>query len=257
LHQKHRDHFRQNDDAVLVVQGTSKLFNPSLSDAVIAAQRAADPTAAGAEWDAEFRSDIAAFLDDELIDAAVEPGRPLELAPIDGFTYRAFTDGSGGVGADSYTVAIAHREAERLVLDVVRGTAGKFDPHEVTRQHAALCRKYRVREVIGDSYAQEWVAAAWRGTGIAYRKSELPKSQIYLECVPLFTRGCRTTRSWCASCVFSNDTRTAPARIPSTIRAALMTISPTRVVALCISSALPRRVSLVLAVTSGPASWPM
>jgi len=50
-----------------VVQGASKTFNPSLADATIAAQRAADPTAAAAEWDAEFRSDIGAFLDDELI----------------------------------------------------------------------------------------------------------------------------------------------------------------------------------------------
>src|SRR5262249_29043573 len=77
LHQKHRDHFGVDGDDVLVVQGNSKTFNPSLSDAVLAAQRAADPTAAGAEWDAEFRSDIGAFLDDELIDAAIDHGRPL------------------------------------------------------------------------------------------------------------------------------------------------------------------------------------
>src|SRR5262249_36711406 len=77
LHQKWRDHFGVDDDGVLVVQGASRVFNPSLSDAVLAAQRAADPTAAGAEWDAEFRSDIGAFLDDELIDAAIDHGRPL------------------------------------------------------------------------------------------------------------------------------------------------------------------------------------
>ena len=40
--------------------------------------------AAAAEWDAEFRSDIGAFLDDELIDAAIDHGRPLELSPVDG-----------------------------------------------------------------------------------------------------------------------------------------------------------------------------
>ena len=43
------------------------------------AQRAADPVAALAEWDAEFRTDIGAFLDDASIDAAVDHGRPLEL----------------------------------------------------------------------------------------------------------------------------------------------------------------------------------
>ena len=81
LHQKHRDHFGVDDHGVLVVQGASKLFNPSLDDAVIDAQRAADPTSASAEWDAEFRADIATFLDDELIDRAVEHDRPLELPP--------------------------------------------------------------------------------------------------------------------------------------------------------------------------------
>jgi hypothetical protein len=81
LHQKHRDHFGVDGDDVLVVQGSSNVFNPSLADGVIAAQRAADPTAAGAEWDADFRADISAYLDDELIDGAVEHGRPLELAP--------------------------------------------------------------------------------------------------------------------------------------------------------------------------------
>jgi hypothetical protein len=190
LHAKHRDHFGIDRDDVLVVQGASKLFNPSLSDAVIEAQRAADPTAAGAEWDAEFRSDIGAFLDDELIDRAVEHDRPLELPPTDGVAYRAFIDASGGVGADAYALAIGHKAAdERFVVDVCRGTCGAFDPAEVTRQYAALLKEYRIGKVIGDAYGAEWVAGAWRETGLEYVKSALPKSQIYLECVPLFTRG--------------------------------------------------------------------
>jgi hypothetical protein len=189
LYQKHRDYFAVDDDDCLVVQGTTKLFNPSLSDAAIAAQRAADPTAAGAEWDAEFRSDIASFLDDELIDRAVEQGRPLELPPTDGFRYSGFVDASGGVGADSYTIAISHKESDLCVLDVVRGTSGKFDPHQVTREYAALCKEYRIPSVTGDAYAREWVAATWRETGITYQQSELVKSEIYLETIPLFARG--------------------------------------------------------------------
>ena len=61
LHTKHRDHYGVSDDDVLVVQGSSKAFNPSLADAAIAAQRAANPTAALAEWDAEFRTDISTW----------------------------------------------------------------------------------------------------------------------------------------------------------------------------------------------------
>jgi len=188
LHQKHRDHFGVDGDDVLVVQGNSKTFNPSLSDRMLAAQRAADPTAAGAEWDALFRSDIGAFLDDELVDAAIEHGRPLELPPAEGVLYRAFVDAAGG-GPDSYTLAIGHLEAGAYVIDVVRGTASKFDPQSITEEYAALCRQYRVRTVVGDNYARDWVAGAWRKLGFEYLRSPKPKGAIYLEALPVFTRG--------------------------------------------------------------------
>jgi len=189
LHQKHRDHFGVDSADTLVVQGTAKMFNPTLDDAVIAAQTLADPTAAPAEWLAEFRDDLAAFLDDELIDAAIEYGRPPELPPV-GLSYVAFTDASGGVGRDAYTVAVGHQDGERFIIDVVRGTgAGKFDPAEVTRQYAALLKEYGIGSVTGDYYGAEWVAGAWRDAGVTYNRAGLPKSQIYLECIPLFTRG--------------------------------------------------------------------
>jgi hypothetical protein len=189
LHQKHRDHFGHDDDDVLVVQGASKTFNPSLSDAVIAAQREADPAGAVSEWDAIFRTDIASLFDDELIDRAIEHGRPLELPPQPGVVYKGYTDASGGVGADAYTLGIAHKDGDRSVVDLVRGTVGKFDPREVTLQYAALCKEYHVREIVGDAYSAQWVAGAWREAGITYRKSPLTKSEIYLETIPLFTRG--------------------------------------------------------------------
>ena len=188
LYQKHRDHFGADGDEVLVVQGASKAFNPSLSDRTLAAQRAADPTAAGAEWDALFRSDIGAFLDDELIDAAIEYGRPLELPPTGNTIYRAFVDAAGG-GPDSYTLAIGHLEAGTYVIDVVRGTSSKFDPQSVTEEYAALCKQYRVRTVVGDNYARDWVAGAWRKLGFEYIRSAKPKGAIYLEALPVFTRG--------------------------------------------------------------------
>jgi hypothetical protein len=192
LHQKHRDHYGIDSDDVLVVQGGTTVFNPTLSAATIETQRQADPAAASSEWDGGFRDDISTFLDDELIDAAVEHGRPLELPPrpFPSF-YRAYTDSAGGTGRDAYSIAIAHMEAERYVIDVVRGTrpGQKFDPQQVTAQYAELLAEYRVSSVTGDNYAAQWVAGAWRDTGIVYVQSDIPKSAIYLECLPLFTRG--------------------------------------------------------------------
>jgi hypothetical protein len=183
LYQKYRDFFGRDSADTLVVQGSTLQFNQTLTEADIAAQQAADPSAA--------QSEIATFLDDALIDAAVEYGRPLELTPQVGYVwYQAFTDPSAGVGADSYTLAIGHREdSGGFVVDVVRGTSGKFDPHVVTAEYAKLCREYGIESVTGDAYAAQWVAAAWQEQNIAYLKSDLPKSQIYLECLSLFARG--------------------------------------------------------------------
>ena len=58
LHTKWRDHFAVDDDAVLVTQGASRAFNPTLSKRVIEAHSKADPEAAMAEWDGEFRNDL-------------------------------------------------------------------------------------------------------------------------------------------------------------------------------------------------------
>jgi hypothetical protein len=195
LHQMHRDHYGVEGDEVLVVQGSSRTFNPSLSEATVATQRAADPTAAASEWEALFRADISAYLDEPLIEAAIEHGRPLEVPYAGRATYyKAFTDPAGGTGADSYTLAIAHKENGdhgKFIVDVVRGTRGGhgYDPQTVTEEYAALLRDYNIREVGGDHYSAGWVANAWQKAGIRYIKSELSKSDIYLECIPLFTRG--------------------------------------------------------------------
>jgi hypothetical protein len=190
LHQKHRDYFGNDDADTLVVSGGSKLFNPSLSDAVIDAQRAVDPTAASAEWDAQFRADLASYLDDATIDAAIDYGRPLELPPRSGLHYKAFIDASGG-RHDHFTVAVGHRDREhgRFIIDCVRGIAPPFDPSNVTKEFAALIKFYRCTSATGDAYSAEWVKSEFSRNGIHYRPSDLNKSEIYLETLVLYTRG--------------------------------------------------------------------
>jgi hypothetical protein len=193
LAQKFKDHYGQNDDDVLFVKGTHKLFNPTLPEATIAAQRQADPTGAVSEWDAEYRTDVSNFLDDDLIEASIDHGRPLELPPSRSYRFKAYVDPSGGRG-DAYTISIGHKQDGRFIIDAVRGKhvpvdSHSFDPMLATQDFADLCKQYGVHTVIGDSYSAEWCTQAWRKCGIHYVKSVLPKSQIYLECLPLFTRG--------------------------------------------------------------------
>ena len=188
LYKKFHDHFGRDGD-ILVVRAASAALNPTLDQAIIDQALRADPAAARAEWLAEFRTDVAAFLDDALIDAAIDLDRPSELPPRVGTVYVAFVDAAGGVGADSYTLAIAHREGDLIVVDAIRGTSSKFNPAEITRQYAALAKGYGISTVVGDAYGSEWVAGAWREAGVAYVRSDQNKSAIYLEAMPLFARG--------------------------------------------------------------------
>lgn len=91
LYQKHKD-FGADSSDVLVVQGPSTSFNPTLDQKVIAAASEADPEAAIAEWGGEFRADISSFLDDATIEKVTDYSRPLELPPRYGVLYSAFID---------------------------------------------------------------------------------------------------------------------------------------------------------------------
>jgi Terminase large subunit, ATPase domain len=187
LHQKWRDHWGVDGDDVLVIQGPSTAFNPTLSQSEIDASIADDPDGATSEWQATFRTDIASFLDDATVDAAIDHDRPLELPPR-AHSYVAFCDPSGG-RHDAFTIAIAHEEGESVVVDLVRGTKPPFDPMGVVTLYTKLLQDYGIHEVHGDGYAEAWVEQAWADCGIAYERSELKKSELYLEALPLFTRG--------------------------------------------------------------------
>jgi hypothetical protein len=209
----HRDYFATDSDDTLVVAGESRLFNPTIDQGVIDAARQSDPQAALSEWLGEFRPDISDYLDEELIDRATDHDGVAEVPPRPGLVYVCFVDSSGGTGGDSYTIAIAHKvkaqpirladgrvfkteEDDKYVLDVVRGTPrGRiFDPHKVTREYAKLCKQYNIARVVGDAYGREWVTQCWRDCGLQYVTGQRTKVEIYLEALPLFTRGQVTLR---------------------------------------------------------------
>jgi hypothetical protein len=187
LHQKWRDHFGQSNDDVLVIQAASEQLNPTLDRAMIARAKAADPEAADSEWGGGFRSDISQFLPDADIEAAINYARPMELPRQRGLHYRAFCDASGG-RHDHYVVGISHKEGASLVLDALRGRAPPFDPDAVTKELSDLVKSYGCREITGDNYSAAWTEQAWNKTGVRYRRSEINKSQIYLETLVAFTR---------------------------------------------------------------------
>jgi hypothetical protein len=185
---KHRDHFGQDDDEVLVVQGRTALFNPTIDASVIARAIASDPEAARAEWEAEFRSDLSAFQDDATIDRAIDYDRPLELPPRKDVAFHAACDSSGG-RHDAFSICIGSKQGDRYVCDAIRGAHPPFDPQAVVAEFAALLKDYGIDRIVGDNYSAAWNETAWTENGIKYEKAELNKSALYLEALPLFMRG--------------------------------------------------------------------
>ena len=191
LYQKWRDHFAQDTDDILFIEGASAQFNSTLDPAMIERARAEDPEASEAEWLGGFRSDIAAFLDDTTIERCTDYSRPLEIPPRAGLQYAAFIDPSGG-RHDHFCICIGHKEGlgsgAFYVADVVRGRAPPFDPESVVTEFVALLRDYKIHSVTGDNYSASWCESAFNKAGIKYVRSEMNKSQLYLEALPLFMR---------------------------------------------------------------------
>jgi hypothetical protein len=182
LFDMHNRHFGQDGDPILVWQAGTRVMNPSVDPAIVDAAYAEDPAAAAAEYGAEFRRDVEAFLAREAVDAVVVPGRR-ELPPVTGVGYMAFVDPSGG-SHDAMTLAIAHAERGRVVLDVVRDRRPPFGPDDVVAEFAATLAPYRVRLVHGDRYGGEWPRDRFRAHGIEYQVAEWSKSDLYATLLP-------------------------------------------------------------------------
>lgn len=195
LYDAHRKYFGVDDqDRGLYIQASSRDLNPSIDQADIDSAMEDDPSAAQSEYMGFFRADLQGFLDDETVDGAIVPGRRMLPRSLTS-KHVAFADPSGGRG-DAFTLAVAHQEpapsgqaSGRVVLDCLQAVAPPFDPESVVSGMAETIKSYGLAEVAGDQYAGEWVPAAFRRFGITYKPSELTRSEIYLECLPLFSQG--------------------------------------------------------------------
>jgi hypothetical protein len=124
-------------------------MNPSIDPAIIAAASEADELAARAEYGAEFRRDLEAFVSREVVEAATVPGR-VGLPPVEGTRYLAFADPSGGA-QDAFALAIAHAETRAGtqvgVLDYLAARRPPFSPDAVVAEFSAAMKTYGVTTV--------------------------------------------------------------------------------------------------------------
>lgn len=183
LWRTYSEHFGVDSD-VLVWQADTATMNPRVPQAVIDRAYAEDPAAARAEYGGQFRTDIAALIAKETLDAVVVQGRQ-SLPPTSDIAYSAFCDAAGGSGTDSFTLATAHQRDDTVVLDAVFEQKPPFSPEATVRAFAEELKRYGISKVVGDHYAGEWPAEQFRKCGIEYERCEKPKSTIYLESLPL------------------------------------------------------------------------
>jgi hypothetical protein len=188
LYDRFQSYFGRDQADVLVVRASTRLLNPLIDEEVIQAAKINDPEAAASEWEAEWRGDLTLYCDRALLERLVECG-VTRHEPQERFRYTAFCDPAGGTGADSMTLAIAHKDADRSVLDALLEVRPPFEPAEVVKDFCHLLSAYRIRSVRADHYATGWVQGAFRAEGISLTHSDRPKSELYLDALPLFTNG--------------------------------------------------------------------
>lgn len=178
--------FGKEDDNELVIQAPTRVMNPKIDEinpGLIDQAMEDDPDLALAEYFAEFRRDLADYVQREVVDACTLR-KVTRIEPIPGVQYMAFVDPSGG-SADSMTMAIGHLEGSRGILDALFERRAPFAPSEVVAEFCEALKPYGVNRVTGDRYAGEWPREQFAIGGVIYEPSEASKSDIYRDFLPM------------------------------------------------------------------------
>jgi hypothetical protein len=84
---------------------------------------------------------------------------------------------------------MAHSDDGGSVVLVLFEKCAPFDPYAVTLEIVELLKTYHCTQLTGDAYGARWVSEAFVKAGVTYRKSNLDRSAVYLNALPLFTSG--------------------------------------------------------------------
>ncbi len=185
LYDIHREHFGKAESDFLVWQADTRTMNPLYDEAMIKRLVKRDPIAMRAEYDAQFREDVTAFLPLELIELSMVRQQAL---PNPGHTYTCFCDPSGG-RHDSMTLAICHCENEKVILDRIEERHPPFDPQAVVKEFADLIKGYGCHSATSDRFGGVWVSDSFQKQGIRMDMSDLPASDLYLNFAALLNSG--------------------------------------------------------------------
>jgi hypothetical protein len=176
--------------AILVANGPTKTFNPTIRQSVIDRAYEEEPSVAASEWGGQFRNDLESYVSPEIVDACTDRGvHQIPFNPA--ITYTAHTDPSGG-GQDSFALAIGHVEGGAGVLDVLLERHPPFPlggPVTVAAEFCDALKAYGLYEVTGDRFAKGFTAESFRANGVEYREADQTTSDYYIGFQPILNSG--------------------------------------------------------------------
>lgn len=169
----------------------SEVMNTRLPAHVVERALAEDREKAGAEYLNRWRDDLSDFIPLDVVEACTD-AHVYERRPDPTLNYQAFTDAAGGTGADSFALAISHKQFDTngtTVLDALRERKPPFIPAQVIAEYAALLKAYRISSVQGDGYAGGFHADEWQRNGIRFVPCDKTTSESYLYALPMLLSG--------------------------------------------------------------------
>jgi hypothetical protein len=182
LWESYRRYFASEDPHVLVWKAATRTMNATVTQRFIDEEIERDPANASAEYGAEFRTDVDAFVSREVVEACVDDG-VFERAPLSSVQYVGFADPSGG-SSDSFTAAVAHQDGDQVILDAVREVRPTFSPEAVAKEFSQFFLSYGVSSIRSDNYAAEWPKEQFRRGGVECWQADKTRSELYLELLP-------------------------------------------------------------------------
>lgn len=189
-------HYGHEGDPILVWKAATLQMNQGSTptarrelEEFIQTERDKDEVVAAAEYDAEFRRDLADYVSLEVVRACTVAARGI-LLRVFNQAYYAFCDPSGGE-QDSFTLAIGHKAPEpdgaRVVIDWITEVKAPFNPKLAVGECVDALNAYGCGSVHGDHYGGQLVRSMFMEEGITYLMADKPKSEYYVDLMPLLS----------------------------------------------------------------------
>jgi len=159
----------------LFVQAPSWVLNPSISKRFLDEQRDLDPDGFMREYGAQFGKGGGTYLTTYMVEDAMKSDRAEMLEWRQGLEHVGWID--VGFKHDLFAFAIAHREENRVVFDLImwwQGTKSHpVDPRDVAGEISQILRMYRLDEVSGDQYAAVPMQRFFNDLGVTLKEVPL------------------------------------------------------------------------------------